>query len=459
MGKVLARVMWGLGGLLLVAVVLLLVSYWWPMSAAQQRALAALEAPQQRPGSNAYATLALLGVAGLTPQQRQARVDEHTRQFEQWYATQYVPRFIKGREAEGPGVLPPPLLSDAETPPAADPVLCAFGKAAECLDKVRQQPEAVEAALASQATVLAHMDELAAHGHYHSPLTQMDVTPWPSMRPLQASLSAHALAYVQGDSPRALAGLCRDAGTGRMLMAHGDNLLTTMMGAAMLTANAKLFAAVLAESPGDAPLPGSCATAFAPLSADEASTCTGMRGEFVMMRNLAGLMDRKNESKGSGHFGSLFYSGKKTVARHAEVLGAACLPEARQAIAEDRKVQMPPAEAWSWWQMAQMECLTNSVGCILTSIAGPAYDKYGARLQDVAAQLRLLQAALWLREHAAQDAATPLAERLNGLPAELRSVHRPITVSADGGALETPAYAEAGKTLQMPLPQGLQAKQ
>ena len=456
MGKVLARVMWGLGGLLLGMVVLLLVSYWWPISAAQQRVLAALEAPQQRPGSNAYATLALLGVAGLTPQQRQARVDEHTRQFEQWYATQYVPRFIKGSEAEGSGVLPPQLLSEAETPPAADPMLCAFGKAAECLDKVRQQPEAVAAALIPQAMVLVQMDEMAAHGHYHSPLTQGEMTPWPSMRHLQTPLSAHALAYVQGDSPRALAGLCRDAGTGRMLMANGDNLLTTMMGAAMLTANAKLFAAVLAELPGDAPLPGSCATAFAPLSVDEASTCTGMRGEFVMMRNLAGLMDRKNESKGSGHFGSLFYSGRKTVARQAEVLGAACLPEARQAIAEDRKVQMPPAEAWSWWQMAQMECLTNSVGCILSSIAGPAYDKYGARLQDVAAQLRLLQAALWLREHAAQDAATPLAERLNGLPAELRSVHRPITVSADGGALETPAYAKDGETLRVPLPQALQ---
>ncbi len=459
MGNVLARVLRGLGGLLLLVVGVLLVSYWWPSSAAQKRALAALEAPQERPGSNAYATLMLLGVEGLTPAQKQARADAHARQFEQWYADEYMPRFNAvsiGEMDETALLVPPPLLAEGEAAPAVAPVLCGLIKDADCLESVRKQPQAVAEALVPQATVLVQMDELAVHGHYHSPLTQTVATPWPAMRSLQVPLSAHALAHVQGDSQRALAGLCRDAGSGRMLMAHGDNLLTTMMGSAMLAANARLFAAVLAELPADAPLPANCATAFVPLSPDEASICTGMRGEFAMQREAAALMDGK--LKESRQWGSLFYSSRKVIARSAETLGDACLPEARQALAEDRRLPPPPARILPWWQL---ECLTDSIGCILSNIAAPAYGGYANRLQDTAAELRMLNAALWLRGHAPQDATVPLAERLNNLPAELRSAHRPITVSADGSALETPTYAvrEDKKALRMPLPQAVQQRQ
>ena len=48
-----------------------------------------------------------------------------------------------------------------------------------------------------------------------------------------------------------------------------------------------------------------------------------------------------------------------------------------------------------------------------------------------------------------------LAGRLDGLPGGLRSAHRPITVSADGTALETPAYGREGQRLRMPLPQAM----
>ena len=457
-GKALLRVAGGLVGLLLVAAAVLLASWLWPVPVAQKRALAALEAPQERPGSNAYATLALLGVEGLTPEQRQARVDAHARAFERWYVTEYVPRFnaiSMGTVDEEAVALPPPLLAEGEAPPVASPVLCGFGQAAECLERVRRQPQAVASALAPQAAVLAQMDEVAAHGHYHSPLTQGEMTPWPAMQPLQVPLGAHALAHVRGDTEGALAGLCRDAGSGRMLMAHGDNLLTTMMGGAMLAANAQVFAAVLAELPPQAPLPAACATAFAPLSPDEAGTCNGMRGEFAMQRDLAALMDRK--VRGGQRLGALFYNGRKTLARAAGTLGEACLPETRRAIAEDRRLPAPPAGVLPWWRP---ECLTNSIGCILGNIAAPAYGDHAHRQQDVAAQLRLLNAVLWLRERAVQDAPMPLAGRLDNLPAELRSARRPITVSADGTALETPSYARrnGAEMLRVPLPQAMSAR-
>ncbi|WP_282276527.1 hypothetical protein [Stenotrophomonas sp. PS02297] len=448
MGKALQRALGGLaGGVLLVAVVLL-ASWLWPLSAAQERTLAALEAPRALPGSNAYVTLASLGVEGPLAQ-RQARVDEHTRQFETWYADRYVPGFIRGDTEDKAGT--PPRLPGEDTPsPAVDTVLCGFGGAAGCLDAVRSQPQAVAAALAPHATLLARMDELALHGHYHSPLTQAAATPWPDMRQLTVPLSAHALAHVQGDSARALAGLCRDAGSGRMLMAQGDNLLTTMTGSAMLAANAKMFAAVLAELPLDAPLPASCGKAFLPLSADEASVCNGMRGEFAMQRGLAALMDQKIEH--GQRYTRLFYSSGKTLARQAETLGQSCLPETRQAIAEDRKLPVPSVAASAWWQP---QCLTNAIGCIVGDIARPAYQGYAHRQQDAAAQLRLLQAALWLRGQAVQGTAAPLAERLGNLPAGLRSAHRPITLSADGMALETPAYGKDRQMLRIPLPQAV----
>jgi len=53
-----------------------------------------------------------------------------------------------------------------------------------------------------------------------------------------------------------------------------------------------------------------------------------------------------------------------------------------------------------------------------------------------------------------------LAGRLDNLPAELRSAHRPITVSADGTALETPSYARrnGAEMLRVPLPQAMPAR-
>jgi len=143
---------------------------------------------------------------------------------------------------------------------------------------------------------------------------------------------------------------------------------------------------------------------------------------------------------------------EKSVARSAETLGHACLPDTLQAIAED--LPMPAMPVPSVWRL---ECAANAVGCILSNIAGPAYSRYGQRQQDVAAQLRLLQAMVWLRQHATTDAAMPLAERLHELPAGLRSRHRPISVTADGSALETASYArhKGVETVRVSLPQAL----
>ncbi len=459
MGKVLLRVVGGLVGLLLVAVMILLASRLWPLSAAQKRALAALEAPRDLPGTNAYATLATLAMEG-TPAQRQARVDAYVADYARWHAG-FRARMIESGGEGGADAMQamPQLAGVAEAALPHDPALCRNGTG--CLAKVRAQPQVVAAALLPQATVLARMDELAAHGHYLSPLPLDAATPVPALQPLFVPLSAHALAHVQGDSARALAGLCRDAGIGRMLLDHGENLLTGMVGGAMLAANAELFADVLAELPVDTPLPATCATALAPLSPRQASNCASLQGEFAMIRDgymLTGEMTRTGLDLAGEEWwatpatAKFFYNRDKSVARSAETLGHACLPDTLQAIAED--LPMPAMPVPSVWRL---ECAANAVGCILSNIAGPAYSRYGQRQQDVAAQLRLLQAVVWLRQHATTDAAMPLAERLHELPAGLRSRHRPISVAADGSALETASYArhKGVDTVRVSLPQAL----
>ncbi|MCL7713499.1 hypothetical protein [Stenotrophomonas mori] len=438
-----------LAAVVLVALVVAGVSWCWPPSPAQEQARAILEARPQWPGSNAYADLALLGVPGLTPGQRQARAEAHARQFERWYADVYVPAFLQDRVPTAP-----PALVEADARAAfPDSGLCGFGAAAGCVAAVRRDPQATAAALAPHAVLLEQMDALAAHGHFHSPLTQTEATPWPQWQWLQVPLSAHALAHVQGDSARALAGLCRDAGIGRMLMTQGDGLVGVMAGGRLLQANAGLFAEVLAELPVDAPLPPGCTTAFALLSADEVGLCQGMRGEFAMQRRLATLTHRKIVQ--GRWYGRFFYSARKTLAGQAERLGQVCLPEVRTALAEDRRVPDMPLPAPSWWQP---QCLTNALGCTLNGIAAPAYLGFARRQQDVGAQVRLLQALLWLRGQAAQDASVPVAQWLERLPAELRGRQRPLVVSADGGALEVAAHGTPAVVLQMPLPQAMRGR-
>ncbi len=460
MGKALMRVLGGLAGLLLLAGLVLLISWLWPLSAAQKRALEALEAPREMPGSNAYVTLATLGMKEGTLAQRQAQVDAYAAEYAKWHADFRAFNIENGGEWKAEdGPPPPPQWPPAGQATAAmDPVLCS-GRAAACLSQVRAQPQAIAAALLPQATLLARMDELAMHGHYRSPLPADAAAPFPPVKLLFVPLSAHALAHVQGDSQRALAGMCRDAGTGRMLMNHGNSLLMAMMGNQMLSANAALFAEVLAELPAEAAVPAECGVALAPLSPQEASNCAGMQGEFVMARDGYTLLEQMNVS-GMGLPGErwwvtpqtakVLYSRDKTLARVAETMGQACLPETWQAIAEDQPLQAMPLPS-----NRRLECAANAFGCLLTGISAPAYGRYGAMSRDTAARLRMVQAMLWLRSHATAQAGIPLQERLPQLPAELHSAHRPLTVSADGVALETPAYLEGRDTLRMPLPQAL----
>lgn len=433
---------------------LLLASWLWPLSKAQRAALAALQPTgQETPGSNAYTAIATLGLDGLTEPQRQAKVDDYIARFDRWQAA-YTARHIEQRAAPHPSDdEAPTLLAEDEQTIPIDKHLCTLKEGADCLDKVRAQPQAVAAALDARAGLLERIGRLSAHGHFREPLAKgMGTSPNPpSMgRILATPLAAHAQAYLRGDPQRAMAGLCRDAASARMLMTHSDYMFPAVVGGAWLNANAEELAAMLSELPPDTSLPATCNTALAPPTAFEMSACTAMRGEFLRVS----AQFRSNRDAFRKQRANLFFDENKSKARAAENMGWLCLPESIDAIAKDHPVPAPPHVS-----MFRLECATNYVGCVLSSVAGLDSSAYARRLQDVGAKLRLLQAILWLRENATELAGQPLPKRLQALPASLRQGPRTITVSADGRALQLPSYSAQAKgtPLSMPLPQALLA--
>jgi hypothetical protein len=434
----------GLLGLVLVVGGLLLVSRFWPSTTLQQEALAALETGPQRPGSNAYVALMTLHHESLDAAARRALVDALASDYGRWQQ-----RF-EAHWLENGGGMPPAPAPQLGGEPVAwvhDDALCRINEGGACLDKVRAAPQAVADALAARAGLLERIAALSTHGHLRSELPLGPYVPLPPLQSLGLPLAAHALAHVQGDRAGALAGVCRDAGTARMLVTRSDTLVSTMIGARLLQAHARLLAAMLEEMPLDVALPAQCAAAFAPLSAAEMSGCNALRGEFEMADSLLAL-----EARRIGRYpgGSWVFNAPRTRALQAVNLGQSCLPAAQTRIAQDLLYQASQAQASVW----RLECATNAIGCILGSVAAPAYEQYPRQLQDVGAELRLLNALLWLRGQPLQGS---LATRLQAMPSGYASAQRPVLLAADGRGLETVLYAPRGgeNRVRLPLPAAL----
>lgn len=434
--------------LVLVLVGIFLTSRFWPISSAQKQALEALQpVAQDFPGKNAYTALATLAIDDLTPAQRQARVDAFIPKYVRWQDDYFAKTDNKTATHAPPAA--PTLQTESDHLASVDDRLCRFKDAASCLAKLRKQPAADT--LVAQQALVARVAELAEYGHYQQPpalLPGIDTT-LPKASLLAAPLATHAQAYLQGDTQGALNGLCRDAMTGRMLMAHADNLLLAMVGGAMLSSNAELLASITAELPTNAALPPSCERALATLTVPEMSTCTAMRGEFAMGKAYFDGALKKEFSKIKAE---IFFNADKTIARNAEIMGWPCLPKNLQRIAKDNPLPPPPSLS-----LYKLECASNYIGCVLSAIAAPTYSDYVARQQDAAAQLRLVQAVLWLRQQSDAQTNLPIAQRLKALPTYLQQSPRQIRVSRDGLALELPAYAKNGlaKPVSIPLPTAL----
>lgn len=419
----------GIGVLVLLAAGTWLAARLWPVPQAHQDALQLLRATPPVEGRSGAAALWTLGFDGMDAAGREQVLAEDLQRWQQGVA---------GRR---------PQASVAEERFPQPAITAAFGCGARgigCLAAVRADPAAFAAAHVGHEALHARVAELSRFDHYRLPFRAYDtdlMTPLPAMRPLLDTLSGNALAHVQGDTPRALEGTCADILTGRRLVGRGDNLLFSMMGAALLEGQAHLLADLLAGLPADTALPPVCAAALQPMTVPEQSLCTAMRGEFAM-----GQAALRTSAQGSV-LQPLVFNLARTEARFAPHYAWACDAAAMQALADDRPLREPVLPA------SGFDCVANALGCRLAAIGAMTMRPYADRAQDSAALLRLVAAQRWLRQQ--PDAP---AQALQRLPASMRSPTRTPVLSADGQWLQIPRRAAArpdeGITamLQVPMP-------
>ncbi|HCR35153.1 MAG TPA: hypothetical protein DIV57_17495, partial [Stenotrophomonas sp.] len=220
---------WALLGLLVLAVLLWAMSRFWPLAAAQREQVRLLEDVRQVPGRNGFALLWTLPFDGLGPAQREAALAEDARR---WQAR------------STPDVIDSAL---AATQPAVQGDTQGYCRSTgeSCLAKVRADTAQFRAAHAGHEGLHERLDALADAERFDSPFQADGATglfPMPRYQMLMDGSGVHALAFVQGDVPAALAGSCRSVQLGRRLMRGGNTLIDSMIGAAMVRANVHLLA-------------------------------------------------------------------------------------------------------------------------------------------------------------------------------------------------------------------------
>lgn len=409
-----------------VAVVLLwAASRFWPLPVEQREAMRLLQAPLPTRGENGFTALWTLRYDGLEGAGGDAVM------------AQDVERWRTGSPGQRP------VSSSAEGRFPATPLSAPAGcgrRGIGCLAAVRADPDGVEAAHAGHDALHQRVAALAGYGHFTSPFKRFDtdpMVPLPVFQPVLDPVSAHALAHVRGDSGTALAGACADILSGRRMTGQGDALITSMIGAAMVESNARLLADMLVELPADTALPAICVAALAPMTADEQSLCTAMRGEF----GLAGAGVRLTTGNPAAQY--LLLDVPRTQARMAPRYAWACAASAELVATRDAPTPIPgPAQD-------RFACIANPLGCALSNITGPDMRQYAGRPQDAAAMLRLVAAQRWLRQQ-----PTPASVALQSLPEALRSPTRTPVLSDDGHWLQVERRAvmsDVEATLRVPM--------
>lgn len=419
------------GALLVIAVVAAAwsVSRLMPVPKVQRDALVLMQQPTHFAGRNAFEALWLLDFDDVPAAERQGLIEEDRQRVaalakQPLVDDQVQPATPRAAQERYPS--PPPL----ESP-------CRWNSD-DCVAQLRADPASAEAALLGQEALLTRIAALSAYDHYQNPFVPDARAPTPNWSLLQRSLTAHGLAHVRGRSADALAGLCNDTRTAKMLMTHSDGLMPAVLGASMVRGNVGVLAQVLAELPADHPLPASCDGVFTTPPASALSLCPAMRGEFRFVTEGLSRMEQP--------LAVLVWDRDKSKARTALAMQGACTDEAAQALVADRPLLIEPPLPSSW----RFECVANMVGCVLGDIAAPAYRSYALRLQNAGASLRLAEALLWLRANPRADAVEALA----AMPAHLRDGERPLRLSDDGQHLQVALHAKAGNegVLRVPLP-------
>lgn len=318
-----------------------------------------------------------------------------------------------------------------------DPAWCSL-RTPGCLERVRSDPQAYAGLLDHNAALLDRVEALADWDHFHNPFPPRFDMPLPAYQPLTRSLTRDAWRFANGDVEAALAGACAGVSQGRKLIAGGDSLIGSMIGAALVDGNATLLAEMLAELPREHPLPAHCDIAFElPFpTADGACRAMLAEGRFAtgaMRTQIAAAVAADAAGKDLPAWGMrLLFDPERTAARGAPKFAWYCSQQAGELVAQDQPLFDPAPLA----SRRSLACASNYIGCILADIAAPAYRDYGLRLQDADARLRTMAALLWLRgQEGGMDAAM-----LETLPPAMQSPTRALQLDTGAGTLGTALF-------------------
>jgi hypothetical protein len=313
----------------------------------------------------------------------------------------------------------------------------------DCLQQVRDQPEAWRAALAARTSRLQSLEALGEYDHLRMPFRLSLSMPAPAfLHTGDLQIAAAALRFVDGDATAALDSLCRNSADWRALKGRSDTLISEMILLAWLRRAAQLYADLRAELPADFPLPPSCTAAFAPLPVEQRMACDVFRSEFRMLDNTLA-----QELHGFGDPEHSWRDRAMAVALNREATVALMAPHYRDACKRLRQ----PVRAWQDWPVEPgcpwQHRVFNPVGCIIYDMAMPNYLDYLRRERDLEGQLRLLQLADRLVGQA--DPAAAFKAR----PEELAEFEQPVRFDGDELLLDLlQPRPNQPPTLRVPLP-------
>lgn len=432
---------------LVIAGVLFAVSRLTTPSAEQVHALALLESAQATGASNAFTDLWLLPW-DIPERERDALVTQDIARLADYLAAQGA---LSDTEAPSFESLAEGRYPKVPDPAADDPALCDL-RGDNCLEQVRRSPDAYARMLAGQQALLQRHRRLQDHDHYRSLFPPHLLTPLPPMQRMSLPLTAVALDFVQGRTEQALSSICANTATWRRLGSHSDSLVVGMVAVAIVQANARGFAQMLAELPVDHPLPDACDAAFVPLQAQALSLCPAMAGELAIFD--AGLRDVVDNNALAQRFqpvaavtSFLLYNHHRSLALLAGHYAWPCSEDGIQQLQVDAPMQPPTDD-----RPGSLACFSNIVGCILAGIAAPAYTPYQHRRQDNAAQLRAVATLLAVRDGCRERAVRDCLASLQ-VP---NTARRQVVLSKDGRSLQIAMYSDRwGPLWSIPLPREL----
>lgn len=442
MGRVIRWVGWAVGLLLLAALLAWSISRAMGPGRAHRDALVLVQTPWDAPGRNAFDALWLMPYA--VPAGEIEAVASHDMQ-----------RFMALPMMHAPDTRAADAFTSAaarsyanELPDDDDrDLFCLPHDADACLAKVRADPLAYRALVDRYLPLLERHARLADHGHLRNRMPARLDAPFPDFSSARLALTRNALLFAEGESDAALDATCREFETWRRLGAQTDMLVANMAAISYSSGgNGVLFAAMLRELPREHALPASCRIAMRPPRLDELSMCRAMRGEHAFTTQAMQSMPEalQEENPLARVLAPLLFNREKTEARLAMAHARYC-----DAGAESRLVGDVPFDEGGLPAFGLLEfgCLDNAVGCILASIAAPAYHGYQNRLLDHGERLRALATLVWLREQPEGDAS--LAAR----PDELKSPARNVDIGGAGDTLRIRNYdTTRGEHWQIPLP-------